>query len=139
MSAIAAISLVTLTKGAFDYIPMGETNGIAKWNDMSGEIPLGYSKLTMSNRPVGSGNKNLAGRHKVKLLMEIPVLTQPSGPSASGFTPSPVVGHVLRGTVEMDFSDLSTDEQRNLLLEQITAAMKNAQYTDLVWHLGQPY
>lgn len=136
MSAISIMSLVTFNKGTFTYTPMGDKNSIFYWADTSGGIPLGYGKISVSNKSVNAG---AVARNKVKALLEIPVLSQPSGTNSAGFTPAAIVSHTLRATLEFDVSNSSTIAQRDTLHQILTELIKNGQLTDILYTLSQPY
>lgn len=136
MSAIAAMSLVTFNKGTFAYTPMGDKNNIFYWADTSGGIPLGYGKISISNKSVNAG---ASARNKVKALLEIPVLSQPSGTNSAGFTPAAIIGHTLRATIEFDFHNSSTLVQRDTIHQILTELIKDGQFTDILYTLSQPY
>lgn len=76
---------VSLSPEGFD------TQGVARWVDRSGGIPLGYPAVTMSMR-----NPTKASRvSKVAVKVVLPVLEQTSASTASGIQPAPTKAYDL--------------------------------------------
>lgn len=109
------------------FDPAGiNAQGVAKWEQRSGGIPLGYPTLTLLNRGPSKGS----AVYKVTAKLSIPTMEQTSASTASGIQPAPTKAYDC--TVIMDFllpsrSTLAERQKlfsylRSILMTTITAS-----------------
>jgi len=101
------------------WSPAGISNGIARWNDRSGGIVVGYPWFTQSIRPPTKENRV----YKVSLKMGIPRLATTAPSTNTGIEPAPTKAY--EPTVHVDFllPERSTSAERNALLLHLTGLL----------------
>lgn len=119
MSAIAALTLAngeaTPVNKTFSVI--GVKNQVAKWQDKSGGISIGFPTVTFSLRDPSKANKT----SKLTAKVVYPVLEVTSPSTASGIQPAPTKAYDLLATVEIVMPERATQADR----KNIAAFMKN--------------
>jgi len=68
------------------FVPIGYVQDVAKWQDTSGGIQVGYPHFELSVRPPVNGSKV----NRVTLTVSLPTLEQTSASTASGIQPAPM-------------------------------------------------
>jgi hypothetical protein len=102
------------------YAPVGfSQNGVAKWVDRSGGIPLLYPSFTLGVRPPSrQGNV-----HRVTAKVVIPTADITSPSTASGIQPAPSKAYELTMNVEFLIPIRCTLAERQILLSQAVSFM----------------
>lgn len=104
---------------------------VAKYQDISGGIAIGYPQVTLSSRePVGS-----PGNFKVTVKMTLPVLETVSGTSYAGIVAAPTLAYNVTFTGEFILPSRSTLAVRKDILAYVKNLMNNAVITALVQDL----
>lgn len=110
---VAQIAALTLADGAatpvnHTFSPVGVDAGIAKWEDRSGGIALGYPTITFSIRRPAKGSQNYGLTAKVVT----PVLEVTSPSTSTGIQPAPTKAYDITMNVSMSLPARSTLQQR---------------------------
>lgn len=104
---------------------------VAKYQDISGGIAIGYPQVTLSSRePVGS-----SGNFKVIAKVILPVLETVSGTSYAGIVAAPTLAYSLTFTGEFILPSRSTLAVRKDILAYAKNLMNSAVITSLVQDL----
>jgi hypothetical protein len=91
--------------------------GVAKWVNRAGGIPIGYPALTMSVRPPTKVSRN----YKVTVKYVSPTLEQTSPSTATGIQPAPTKAYDLLATMEFILPERSTLAERNAFLRNVAS------------------
>jgi len=120
MTAIAAITLADgqATPANHTFAPVGiDANGVARYEDKSGGIALGFPAVTISMRRPTKGSRN----YKVTGKVVLPVLEVTSPSTATGIQPAPTKAYDLIANVDFVLPERSSVAQRS----DVLAYMKN--------------
>lgn len=131
MTAIAALTLAdgqaTPANHTFSAVNVNAA-GIAKWQDRSGGIALGFPTITMSLREPTKSSRV----YKLVRKVSIPVLEVTSPSTASGIQPAPTLAYTLQQNCEWIIPERSTQAQRDDLLAYAKNFDANAVLTNAV-------
>jgi len=125
MTQIAALTLADgqATPANKTFSVAGVTDGVAKWEDRSGGIPIGYPAVTFSlRRPNSKGAQN----YKIVAKVQLPVMEVTAPSTATGIQPAPTKAYDLFGTVELTIPARATQQQRNDLLAYVKNFLTNS-------------
>lgn len=101
---------------------------VAKYQDISGGIAIGYPQVTLSSRePVGD-----SGNFKVVAKVKLPVLETVSGTSYAGIVPAPTLAYDLPFSGEFILPGRSTIAVRKDILAYVRSLINSALMTALV-------
>lgn len=104
---------------------------VAKYQDISGGIAIGYPQVTLSSRePIGN-----SGNYKVVAKVILPVLETVSGTSYAGIVAAPTLAYNLTFTGEFILPSRSTLAVRKDILAYVKNLLNNAVVTSLVQDL----
>lgn len=136
MPDIAPVILTDAESSPVDhtFAPADIKDGVAKYQDRSGGVPIGYPTVTFSVRDASKTNPNT----KVVLKLVDPKLNDMS-PNDDGFTPSPTVANACTLTVEGIFPGDSTLQARKNILAMLVDALGTSQFKDCFWNLEHVY
>jgi hypothetical protein len=104
---------------------------IAKYQDISGGIAIGYPMVTISSREPVNGSEN----YKVSAKVILPVLETISGTSYAGIVASPTLAYNLTFTGEFILPSRSTLAVRKDILAYAKNLLSNAVVTAVVQDL----
>lgn len=113
------------------FVPMDANSGLATWTDRSGGISIGMPVVTMS---VTMG----AEVNKIKAKVALPVLEVISG-ADGGYTPSPKVAYTCSATVDFNFPNRATLQNRKDIRAFIRNMMSDAIVQKAVEEFERPY
>lgn len=124
MTAIAALTLADgqATPANKTFSVAGVTDGVAKWENRAGGIPVGFPVVTFSMRRPTKGSAN----YKVVAKVQLPVLEQTSPSTATGIQPAPTKAYDLFATVEFTIPTRSSKAERSDLLAFVKNFLTNA-------------
>jgi len=93
MPAIASITINdgATTPVAHTFTPSGIEGVVAKYDDRSGGVAVGYPKISISSALPGKTSRN----YKVRVKVVLPVLETQSGSASNGFAPAPTKAYDL--------------------------------------------
>jgi hypothetical protein len=102
------------------YDPVGYIQpGVAKWEDRSSGIAVGFPSLTMSVRPPNKGSRIF----KVMGKLSIPTLEAISGANVAGLTPAQQKAYECSAILELLFPERSTAAEREILRSQLASLL----------------
>jgi hypothetical protein len=102
------------------YSPVGYIQpGVAKWEDRSSGIAVGFPSLTMSVRPPNKGSRIF----KVTGKLSIPTLEAISGANVAGLTPAQQKAYECSAILELLFPERSTAAEREILRSQLASLL----------------
>lgn len=131
MSAFAPVNVAGITSDVvittsatigYDatYSPVGYVQpGVAKWENRSSGVPVGFPTLTLSVRPPTKGSRV----YKVAAKLSIPTLEAVSGANVSGLTPAAQKAYDCTAVLEFLLPERSTQAERLILINQLVAAL----------------
>lgn len=141
MPAFASVSLndgqATPVAHTFDPVDI-DSQGIARWQDISGGIVLGYPTLTLlTKRPPARnvGNRN----YKVTYKVVLPVLEQTSASTGTGIEPAPTLAYNLIATLEMVLPERSALSERKDVAAYLANFLSKTEWTSAVQNLQPIY
>lgn len=128
---MSTIGSVTLNDGAttpvaHTFAPAGVKNAIAKWQDRSGGISIGFPTITMSLREPTKASKV----YKVTTKVVLPVLEVTSPSTSTGIQPAPTKAYDLLATVEVVMPERASEQNRKDLLAYVRNFLANAVVTN---------
>lgn len=85
--------------------------GVAKWEDRSGGISVGFPTVTLSVRPPSKTSRV----YKVTCKLTVPTLEQTSASTSSGIQPAPTKAYDCQAIIEMLMPERSTLAERQKL------------------------
>lgn len=131
MTAFAAITINDgqATPVAHTFSPRRINDGIAKWQDLSGGIAVGFPTLTCMLREPLRGQKAKVFRAQLKVV--VPVLETISNSTYSGILPAPTKGYEMVATVEFLIPERSTLQNRKDLRAYVANALAQADIKSL--------
>lgn len=110
------------------YAPSGETDGVMRYIDRAGPVPIGWPKLALSVRPpVNNSTKDRM--YKITLTYSLPTMEQTSPSTASGIQPAPTIAYVHSWRMEFMVPERGTANERLMflsVLRSIVASTINA-------------
>jgi len=113
-------SATVATDATFD--PVGYVApGVARWENRSGGIPVGFPTLHMSVRPPSKTSR----LYKVVSKLAIPTLEQTSASTSTGIQPAPVKAYDCQAILEVLLPERSTLAERAILLNQLVSLLFN--------------
>lgn len=102
------------------FNPVGYVQpGVARWEDRSGGIQVGYPHFEMSVRPPVNG----ARINRVSLSLAMPTLEQTSASTASGIQPAPTKAYDLVFKGDWLLAERSARWERRALLEALISLL----------------
>lgn len=104
------------------------TGGLAKWQDISGGIALGFPTITAMVREPNANNAN----YKCTVNVIVPVLETISGSSYAGITPAPQKAYDAVARLEFILPSRSTTAVRKDLLAYVKNVLAHAVFTGMV-------
>lgn len=104
---------------------------VAKYQDISGGIAIGYPQVTLASREPINGSSNF----KVTTKVTVPVLETISGTSYAGIVAAPTLAYNLTFTGEFILPSRSTLAVRKDLLAYVKNLLSNTVITSLVQDL----
>jgi hypothetical protein len=99
------------------FKPDGEKNGVLFFADRSTGVPVGFSKLSISQKETSGGS----GKTVTTLKVVVPTLEQTSASTATGIQPAPTLAYNTAVTVTFETAARSTTQNR----ADILAFVKN--------------
>lgn len=116
-----------ITLGTRVFKPAGRDNvtNTVSYEDRSGGVPIGYPTLKIRL----TKNSNV---RRSRSVMQIPVLQAASAAGADGFTPAPRLSHSNGFTFESVTSNVSSEAERNELIEQAKLFVAEALLASIV-------
>lgn len=128
-----AIGTITINDGAatpvaHNFTPSGISGDVAKYDDRSGGISVGFPRITISSAAPSKTSRLYKARVKVVL----PVLENIAGTSSNGFTPAPVKAYDLTADMTFILPERSTQQNRKDLLAFAKNLLANAVVTSVV-------
>jgi len=97
------------------YDPVGYVApGVARWEDRSGGIPIGFPTVTLSVRPPSKTSRV----YKVTAKLSLPTLEQTSASTSTGIQPAPVQAYACQAIMEFLLPERSTTAERQKLFYQ---------------------
>lgn len=129
-----AIAAITINDGA--ATPVARTFGpikvdaaqIAKYQDKSGGVPVGYPTITLQVREPNKQTKSYRAVGKVVF----PVLEQTSASTATGIQPAPIVAYNLLFNFDFTLPERSSLQDRKHIKALAQNLISNALMTTLV-------
>lgn len=141
MPAFADITLAdgqaTPVNHTFNPIDI-DANGIARWQDVSGGIVLGYPTITLSVKrpaPRNVGNRN----YKVIFKVVLPVLEVTSPSTGTGIEPAPTLAYNLIATTEVVLPERSALAERKDLGAYLANFLAKTEWISAVQDLKPIY
>jgi hypothetical protein len=131
---MAAIAPMTIVDGAatpvnHTFNPIGkDANGIAKWQDQTGGIAVGFSSITFSLKEPAKGAQN----YRVVAKVVLPVLEQTSPSTSTGIQPAPTKAYDLIANVEFVLPQRSTLQNRKDILAMVKDLLTETPIADAV-------
>ncbi|DAD50366.1 TPA_asm: coat protein [ssRNA phage Gerhypos.2_34] len=119
-SILSATALTTSATVGVDatYSPIGYvTPGVARWEDQSSGVSVGFPSFTMSVRPPTKGSRV----YKVTAKLSLPTLEAISGTNVGGFTPAQQKAYECQAIVDFLLPERSTSAERAKLLNQLAS------------------
>jgi hypothetical protein len=102
------------------YNPIGYVNpGVARWEDQSGGIAVGFPSLTLSTRPPTKGSRV----YKVTAKLALPTLETISNSTVTGILPAPQKAYDCQAIVEFLLPERSTVAERTKLLSHLASLL----------------
>lgn len=103
------------------YSPVGYVqNGmVAKWEDRSGGIQVGYPNFSLSVRPPVNGSRI----NRVTLALHLPTLEQTSASTASGIQPAPTKAYECSAKLEFMLPERSARWERIALYQSLVSLL----------------
>lgn len=89
--------------------------GVAKWNDRSGGIPVGYPVVTLQMRGPTQGSRV----YKTTMKIILPTLEQTSPSTATGIQPAPTKAYECTAILEFLIPERSTLNERTALMSLV--------------------
>lgn len=112
-------------------------DGVAKWQDISGGIAVGFPTLTASLREPIKGSKNPV--YKAVIKIAVPKLETVTASTYNGITPAPTKAYDCVATLEMTFPERSVAADRKDLRAYVANALAQADLKALVEDLNFVY
>jgi hypothetical protein len=106
MAAIATLALNDSVPTSHDFDPASILNGIAKWEDRSGGIAVGFPAITMSMRPP------VKGSDAYKLIIKVATPTLEQASSGGTFVPPPTKAYENLSVIEVMLPKRGTKLER---------------------------
>lgn len=139
MTAFATISLNDgqATPVAHSFTARRLDAGVAKWQDISGGIAVGFPTISASLREPLKGSKIPV--YKAVIKVTLPVLEVVNSSTYSGITPAPTKAYDCFATLELVLPERSVLQDRKNLRAYIANALAQADLKSLIEDLGMVY
>lgn len=111
--------------------------GIAKWQDISGGIAVGFPTITAALREPIKGQKT--AMYKATLKFVVPVLEVVNSSTYSGITPAPTKAYDVGCNVEFLLPERSTNADRKNIRAYVANALAQADLKALLEDLNMVY
>ncbi|YP_010769651.1 coat protein [ssRNA phage SRR6960803_9] len=139
---MTAFANITLNDGqappvAHTFIPRRIDQGVAKWQDTSGGIAVGFPTITASLREPIKGSKSPVYKATIKIVY--PVLETVSNSTYSGIAPAPTKAYDCVGTVELLLPERAVLQDRKNLRAYVANVLTQVDIKSLVEDLGMIY
>lgn len=114
-----------------------DEKGVAKWQDISGGVPIGYITITASLKepPVNMGSSNRDAEYVARYKVALPILETLSNNTFSGVNPAPTKAYDLIADSTYRMSERSALADRKNLLAYHVNGLAQPQIRDLIWNL----
>lgn len=113
-------------------------NGIAKWQDISGGIAVGFPTITAALREPVAGSKT--GRsYKATIKIRVPVLETVNASTWNGITPAPTKAYDVEANLDLIFPERATAQNRKDLRAYVANALGQADLKALIEDLNFVY
>lgn len=140
---MTAFTSITLSDG--QATPVAHTftarridpTGVAKWQDISSGIAVGFPTVTASLREPIRGSK--LPSYKATLKITVPVLETVSNSTYSGITPAPTKAYDCVANVELILPERSVLQDRKNLRAYLANALAQADLKSLIEDLNMVY
>lgn len=124
---MTAFATITINDGAATPVARTFTarridDGVAKWQEITGGIAVGFPTITASLREPLRNQKNGARVYRGTLKVVYPVLEVVNASTYNGITPAPTKAYDCTMNVDFTFPERSTQQDR----KHIRALMANA-------------
>lgn len=116
------------TPVAHTFTPNGVKNAIAKWQDRSSGIPVGYPTVTFSLREPTKASKAT----KIIAKVVVPALEVTSPSTSTGIQPAPTKAYECLCNIELVLPERSTQQDRRNLLAYVKNYLASTAMTDAV-------
>lgn len=139
MSAFANITLNDgqATPVAHTFTARRLDAGVAKWQDISSGIAVGFPTLSASLREPIKGSKQ--PNYKVQLKIVYPVLEVVNASTYSGITPAPTKAYDCVANLEVILPERSTNAARKDVRAYIANALANVDLKSMIEDLNMVY
>lgn len=112
-------------------------NGVAKWQDISGGIAVGFPTITSSLREPIKGSSTPLYKDVMKITL--PVLEVVNSSTYSGITPAPTKAYDLQVNVEFLMPERSTNQDRKNIRAYVANALAQADLKAMIEDLNMVY
>lgn len=113
-------------------------SGIAKWQDISGGIAVGFPTITASLRePAKNGNGSRVYRGQIKVVLPVLEVTNPS--TYNGITPAPTKAYDCIMVTDFTFPERSDAQTRKNVRAYMANALANTDLKALIEDLNFVY
>jgi hypothetical protein len=144
-----AFGNITINDGAatpvartFEPVDIDQSN-VSHYAEVSGGIPIGYGRLSISLRPPAVASKNGSNSadsvYRAKLKLDLPTLEVTSPSTGTGLQPAPTVAYTTVGTAEFILPARGALAERDNVLTLMRNAMAHATVEDVVMNLKNIY
>lgn len=139
---MTAFATITLNDGqttpvAHTFTARRIDAGIAKWQDISGGIAVGFPTVTASLREPLKGQR--ASMYKVTMKFVVPVLEVVSNSTYSGITPAPTKAYDVVANLELLLPERATNADRKNLRAYVANALAQADLKAMIEDLNMVY
>lgn len=111
--------------------------GVAKWQDISGGIAVGFPTLTASLREPIKGSK--VPVYKATLKITLPVLEVVNSSTYSGITPAPTKAYDVIANVDIIMPERSVLQDRKNIRAYLVNALAQADILSMIQDLNMVY
>lgn len=141
---MTAFANITINDGAAS--PVARTfsarsiaDGIAKWQETTGGIAVGFPTITASLREPLKNQKNGARVYRGTLKITYPVLEVVNASTYNGITPAPTKAYDCVMNVDFTFPERSTQQDRKHARAFLANALAQADLKALIEDLSMVY
>lgn len=120
-----------------------DQNGVSRWVDRSGGIPVGYPRIDISLREPKGSKRTLPGQQAVGVMRALMTISRPvmetlGTETSTGIPPAPTVAYVPFFTGEFLLPDRSVTYDRATLLKFVGNLCLNSQIIATIVNLDKP-
>lgn len=112
-------------------------DGLAKWQDISGGIAVGFPTLTVSLREPVPGTKD--PMYKATFMWKVPKLETVNASTYSGITPAPTKAYECACKIEFSFPERSVTQDRKDLRAYVANSLAQLDLKALIEDLNFVY